>query len=306
MSRPDTLIGRLLPVLTQPGTDRLRTAATVGMLEAVSAPGFSQMVGRLAQARLPRPLVQAVIRWYIGFYDVDTSEMEHPPEHYETFDDFFTRTLRPGVHTIDREPTTAVSPVDGRVLNFGRVSEGRIDQVKGRSYRLEELLDSAMDAERFRQGHYVTIYLSPRDYHRIHCPADGKITGYRYVPGRLYPVNATGVKHVDKLFAVNERLITYVDSALGELAVVKVGATNVGMITASYHPVRTNVGRRTAYDEALRRKLPIQRGDELGMFHLGSTVVLVTANPVLAPLASLQVEQYLRMGEPLMTAPTAA
>ncbi|MFT7622632.1 MAG: phosphatidylserine decarboxylase [Myxococcota bacterium] len=273
---------------------------TKGSLQLLSEPAFSRLVGKIAQAdNVPRGLLRAVIKRYVDFYGVDLSEIAEPLESFASFDDFFTRALKPGVHTIDPDPGVAVSPVDGRILNMGRVSGGRIDQVKGRSYLLEELLDSKDHSRRFESGHYITIYLSPKDYHRIHCPVAGKVTGYRYIPGRLYPVNNMGVTNVDKLFAVNERLVSFVKSSLGEVAVVKVGATNVGMITASYHDVCTNVGRRTAYDESLRKSAPIDKGGELGRFHLGSTVVLVTANENLIPV-SLQPEDYVRMGQPLL------
>jgi phosphatidylserine decarboxylase len=142
--------------------------------------------------------------------------------------------------------------------------------------------------------------LSPKDYHRIHCPVSGRITGFRYVPGRLYPVNSMGVKNVDRLFAVNERLITYLESDLGAFAVAKVGATNVGMITASYHEIRTNSGKRTSYDEVFRHKKDIGKGDELGQFHMGSTVILLTENPDLRPI-KLSDDQFLRVGEKLFT-----
>ncbi|HIN86039.1 MAG TPA: phosphatidylserine decarboxylase [Myxococcales bacterium] len=290
---------RRLP--TQAATSALapvKDLARKSSLELMSQPGLSRMIGLLADNEFPAPVVQTAIRWYIRHYNVDTSEMEHPPEHYKSFDAFFTRKLREGVHVIDESPTVAVSPVDGRVLNFGRISDGRIDQIKGRSYRVDELLDSTKEAARFAKGHYVTIYLSPRDYHRIHCPVSGRITGFRYVAGRLYPVNQLGVQNVDKLFAVNERLISYIESDLGGFAVAKVGATNVGKITASYHEVTTNVGRRTSYDEVFRRKVAINKGDELGQFHMGSTVVLLTERPELRPI-DLSENQSLRMGETL-------
>ncbi len=275
------------------------TKMALGLL---SEPGFSRLVGKLAQAeRVPKPLLRSVIRRYIDFYGVNVGEIADPLDSFESFDDFFTRALKPGTHTIDADPNVACSPVDGRVLNFGRVSGGRIDQVKGRSYGLDELLDSAERAKRFEAGHYVTVYLSPKDYHRIHCPVAGKVTGYRYIPGRLYPVNDMGVSNVDKLFAVNERLISYVESALGGVAVVKVGATNVGMISLSYHGVRTNVGRKTAYDEVLKKAVPIEKGGELGRFHLGSTVVVVTEREDLVPVVT-ETETYVRMGEPLFRA----
>ena len=197
-------------------------------------------------------------------------------------------------------PDVAVSPVDGRVLNYGAVSDGRIDQVKGRSYRVDELLDSSVHAKRFENGHYVTVYLSPADYHRIHCPAEGKITGYRYIPGRLYPVNSLGVNNIDGVFAVNERLISFVNTSLGEMAVVKVGATNVGSISVTYAKVRTNLGQKTAYDEALKKKKRVERAGELGSFHLGSTVVLVVANPDLKPAVELQLGEYRLLGQPLL------
>ncbi len=299
MPQTDALVNRLIGALSAPGPGRLRKAATLGALEAISEPRFSRLVGMLAQSdSMPAPVLQAVIKWYIGNYNVDTSEMEHPPEHYTSFDAFFTRRLKAGTHTIDPDPKVAVCPVDGRILSFGRVSDGRIEQVKGRDYRLDELLDSSIHADRFKNGHFVTIYLSPRDYHRIHCPVDGRVTGYRYIPGRLYPVNNTGVTNIDGLFAVNERLISFVESKLGEFAVVKVGATNVGMITASYTDVVTNRGQRTAFDEELKKKVRVKRGGELGMFHLGSTVVVVNSNPKVA-LVPMHAEEYKRMGSPL-------
>ena len=301
MPQPAPLIDRLMPAVRAPSLGALTDAATVSALEVLSAPGFSQFIGKLAQARVPGPLLQAAIRQYIKVFNVDTSEIAEAVESFSTFDEFFTRALRPGIHVIDETPNVAVSPVDARVMSFGAVSDGRIDQVKGKDYRLDELLDSGEDAKRFGRGGFITLYLSPRDYHRIHMPAEGGVTGYRYVPGRLYPVNRYGLKHVDRLFAVNERLITFVENkTLGEFAVVKVGATNVGMITASYYPITTNVGKHTAYDERFRRKIPVARGDELGRFHLGSTVVLVWSNPNLK-LVPVVRDQFFRMGELLLS-----
>lgn len=281
--------------------------AQQGMLGLMSRPGLSRFVGRLAGTeRVPTAILQAALRQYVSHYNVDTSEMLHPLEHYDSFDAFFTRQLKPGVHTIDGTKGTAVCPVDGRVLSMGRVAQGKIDQVKGKTYRVEELLDSSHHAERFLDGHFITVYLSPRDYHRIHCPVDGKITGFRYVPGRLYPVNELGVNNVDRLFAVNERITTYIQSPLGEFAVVMVGATNVGKITLAYHDIQTNCGVRTAFDENLKKKKAIRRGDELGMFHLGSTVVVLSSRPDVAPRAGLELEDYVRVGQPLFETTAAA
>lgn len=302
MPEPTPLIDRLAPSLRSPSLEGVKDAATVSVLDALSAPQFSQWVGRLAQAKLPKPLLTAAIRRFIAIFDVDMSEMGAPIESYDSFDAFFTRALKTTAHPVDPEPGVAVSPVDARVMSWGTVSDGLIQQVKGKDYRLDELLDSATDARRYAHGGFITLYLSPRDYHRIHCPVDGAIVGYRYVPGRLYPVNGLGLKHVERLFAVNERLISFLDSKdFGEVAVVKVGATNVGMITASYHPIRTNAGQRTAYDERFKRKIPISRAAELGQFHLGSTVVLVWSSPN-ARLVEVKRDQMFRMGQRLLTA----
>ena len=274
----------------------IRSLATDGALNAVSSRRLSRWIGKLADAKLPQAVVQQAIQWYIQAYGVNVSEMAEPPESYASFDAFFTRILKPGVHNIDSTPNALISPADSRVLNAGRISDGNLDQIKGRAYRLEELLDSSTEAQRFVNGSYITLYLSPKDYHRVHSPASGRITHYRYVPGRLYPVNHLGVNNVDRLFAVNERLITYLNTDVGAVAVVMVGASNVGKITVSYDDIVTNESNaQTAYSTVFKRSIPIERGDELGMFHLGSTVVLVTENPDLN-MVDLELDQAVRMG----------
>ena len=293
MPKPDPIVQRLIA-----GGPKL--AAVHAMLDLLSKPAFSRVIGQLAQSEVPQWLLRAVIDRYVALYNVDLSEMKDPIESFKTFDEFFGRELKPGARPIHPEADTVVSPVDGTVLNVGRVSEGRIDQIKGRSYALSELLGSIEDSTPYSEGHYVTIYLSPRDYHRIHSPVDGKITRYRYIPGRLFPVNSLGVDNIDRLFAVNERLTTHITGKLGDFALVKVGATNVGMISVTYHPIRTNTGLRTAYDEKLRRKKPVQRGEQVGRFHLGSTVVLISSRPNVLPLSHITPETPVRLGEPLM------
>jgi len=258
-------------------------------------------VGKLADSRLPKRVVQQAISWYIQAYGVNVAEMEHPPEAYESFDAFFTRRLQEGVHTINTSPNTLVSPADCKILNSGRIRDGELTQIKGLTYRLDELLDSANDAERFARGSYITLYLSPKDYHRVHSPSSGHITHYRYVPGRLYPVNNLGVNNVERLFAVNERLITYLDTDQGPIAVVMVGAANVGKITVCYDDIKTNTSnKQTAYTVEFNRRVPIERGDELGMFHLGSSVVLITANEEMT-LNDVHCDAAVRVGEALFT-----
>lgn len=261
---------------------KLRETILDSFLRATSNPALSRFVGRMSDAQLPRPVLLQLLRLYVKAFRVDLEDAARPLEDFTSFDDFFTRRLRPGARTIAPGAETLVSPVDGALANAGDVQEGRILQVKGIDYSVAELLDDEVAARRFIGGSFLTFYLSPRDYHRIHAPVDGEILGYRYVPGRLYPVNSLGTRHVPALFAQNERLTTYLRTPHGQMAVVKVGATSVGRISVVYDEVRTNSGLEQA--QALHYARPIQtrKGEELGVFHLGSTVVLLTENPVRA------------------------
>jgi phosphatidylserine decarboxylase len=215
-----------------------------------------------------------LIPWYIRRYQIDHSEAELVPSEYECLLDFFARRLREGARTV--ATTGVVSPVDGTVSACGHIRSGTLVQAKGCEYTLEALLGGADWAEIYRNGYYMTIYLSPRDYHRIHAPLPGIITRWRYIPGSLYPVNAAGVRHIPGLFTKNERLITQVESPFGRYAVVKVGATIVGSIRTEYGPeyLRPHRRRRLSVVDGTV-EIPIERGDEIGRFEFGSTVVLL-------------------------------
>jgi len=167
-----------------------------------------------------------------------------------------------------------VSPVDALVASVGIATGGKLIQAKGSEYTLASLLDDPEEGRAFDGGAYVTLYLSPRDYHRIHAPASGTIQGYTYIPGELWPVNRLGVRYVPELFCTNERLVTFLSTAAGEVAVVKVGAMCVGRIRASYDDVLTHSGRAGAR-KRYEQSIPVEKGGELGMFELGSTVVLL-------------------------------
>lgn len=251
----------------------------IGALGLLPKNAWSRAIGAAASAPLPRPVTQAAIRAFAKAYDIDTTLAEQPLEAYRTVGDFFTRRLRPGVRPIDRRPGFAVAPCDGKVLNGGRIVDGTLIQAKGRRFSLAELLQSNAEAERFRAGSWMTIYLSPQDYHRVHHPVEGSITAAHYVPGHLWPVNRPSVEQVDNLFCINERLITYVDSPLGPVATIMVGATSVGHITTAYDAsIATNRGRaggRREYPDGVR----VARGDELGIFHLGSTAIVLLSDP---------------------------
>jgi phosphatidylserine decarboxylase len=214
------------------------------------------------------------MRLFARGFAVDVDEAEQPLAGYRTFEEFFTRRLKAGARPVAGGERAAVSPVDAVVAAVGLSEGGSLVQCKGRDYTLAALLDDLGDARLFAGGAYLTLYLAPRDYHRIHAPLAGAIDGYRYIPGHLFPVNGMAVRAVPNLFCVNERLITFLSTPLGRVAVVKVGATCVGRIRAAYDDVVTNAGRgpkRWRYAQPI----PIEKGAELGVFEMGSTVILL-------------------------------
>lgn len=275
-----------------------KDALFLGALGLVPRNLLSRAVGAAAHAPLPRPITRASIWAFARLYGIDVSEAERAPSEYRTAGEFFTRRLRKGARVVDQRPGLAISPADGRVANVGRIADNRLMQAKGRTYDLADLLRDRGDAERFQRGSWMTIYLGPRDYHRVHHPVEGRITGARYVPGHLWPVNRAAVENIDDLFCINERIITFVDSPLGEVATIMIGATSVGYITVSYDDdLQSNRGRPSAY-RAYDPPRHAARGAELGVFNLGSTVVLLFADPdvELEPLAE---QSPILMGQPI-------
>ena len=203
------------------------------------------------------------------------SALDRPIDAFERFDDFFTRPLLDGLRPVDERAGVVVSPVDGVVSEVGRAHAGRMIQAKGLDYSVEGLLGDAERARTFLDGSYATLYLAPKDYHRIHAPVAGKVVGYRHIPGAFYPVNQLSVRTVPGLFSINERVISYVESEVGLVAVVKVAATGVGNISLSYDPrVRSHSGPDGSA-RSYRPEIDVARGQELGMFHLGSTVIVL-------------------------------
>jgi phosphatidylserine decarboxylase len=229
---------------------------------------------------------------FARIYGIDPSEAEKPIGEYSSFDDFFTRKLRAGARPIEDAPGAIVSPADGKVVESGMVEAGKLLQAKGTLFSLEELLGDADFARRLEGGPFLITYLSPMDYHRVHSPVGGRVLGWRHIPGVLFPVNARSVLREPRLFVSNERFVTFIESEAGLAAVVMVAAVGVGHVTASYDDdiathrssfLKAGVSART-YDVPR----PIARGGELGIFHLGSTTIIVFEKDrvVLDPLAS--------------------
>ena len=249
------------------------TFATAQILRVLPRAHMSRAAGRLADFSWPAPLGRAVIGLYSRAYDVSVEECEQR-DGWASFDDFFTRSLRPGARPIEPDPRVIVSPADGRLESMGMIDSGRTFTVKGRPYRVRELVGDDKEAARYEGGGGCVVYLSPRDYHRVHAPVSGLIHHVRSMPGDFFPVNSIGVRHVPNLFAVNRRIAIAIDTppetALGRVTVVMVAAMIVGRITVSGIPSRdVPVG-----DHQIDPPLYVERGSEIGMFHLGSTIVL--------------------------------
>jgi phosphatidylserine decarboxylase len=257
----------------------IRERCTVDLLRWTPKGTFSRGIGWLARRRVPprlRPLVYGGFARRVG---VDLSQLDRPLEAFERFDDFFTRPLPHGARPVAEGDQVVVSPVDGVVSEVGVAEGGRLIQCKGLDYTVRGLLADAVEARHFEGGGYATFYLSPRDYHRVHSPVDGKVVGYRHVPGAFFPVNPLAVHNIAGLFSLNERLVTYVDGPLGHVAIVMVAATGVGHITLAYdrdvHTHRRGASGRTGWVQRYASPRALARGAELGMFHLGSTVIVL-------------------------------
>ncbi len=260
---------------------------------------ISRLVHRLArwETRAKNP----VLRWFIRHYGVAMGEaQESRPEAYASFNAFFTRALRPEVRPLDPDPQALLSPADSTVSALGRIHDGRIFQAKGHEYSLDILVGGdPRRADPFRNGHFITLYLSPRDYHRVHMPAAGRLLETVYVPGRLFSVAPHTVRTIPNLFARNERVACLFDTDRGPLASIMVGAINVGSIelvwageiTPPQHDLTV-----TRYDH---RPVQLARGAEMGRFNLGSTVILLlpegpfTWNAELAPGVRVKMGQAL-------------
>jgi phosphatidylserine decarboxylase len=277
-----------------------RVGARVERLAAtlVSSPLLSRAAGRLSELRLPGFALRPLLRAYVRAYGVNMDEAAAALETYPTFNAFFTRRLREGRRPVCAEEGVVTAPCDARVSAVGVVpSDGRLPEVKGRDYTIEALLGSEEDARPFRAGVHATLYLSPAMYHRVHSPVDGLVRAWRYVPGRLFPVNPAGVRAIPGLLTRNERVAVLCDTeGHGKAAVVLVGAANVGRVSLAFTDLVTNRGRAGVREEP-PQPLRLFRGDELGAFNLGSTVVVLVADPSLRPAVSTGA--LVRMGEPL-------
>ena len=248
-------------------TSRLKKQIFIQAQRVVPQHQLSRVVGKLAASEHPI-IKNTVIQAFKAQYGIDMSIAEQSNAlKFKSFNEFFTRSLKEGVRQIDTDPHSIVSPADGAISQLGKIEEGDIFQAKGQSFSVEKLIADPQLAEPFKNGHFATVYLSPKDYHRVHMPFAGTLTETLYVPGELFSVNQTTAENIPGLFARNERMVCLFDTELGRMAVVLVGA----MIVAGIETVATGKVKPSGHLELNQHNLFLEKGAELGRFYLGST-----------------------------------
>ena len=258
---------------------------------------LTAVAGRIASARAGQWTTR-LIEWFVKRYNVNMAEAANPDvASYATFNEFFTRALKPGARPLAR--ADLICPVDGAISQFGPMQRDQIYQAKGHQYSSTALVGGdATLAARFDDGHFATLYLSPRDYHRIHMPCDGRLMRMIYIPGALFSVNPTTARGVPGLFARNERVVCVFDSAFGPFVLTLVGATIVGSMATVWHgivnPPRPGQLREWRYDS---QQIVLKKGEELGRFMLGSTVVLLFTKGSIELNSHWSPARPVRMGE---------
>lgn len=271
---------------------------------------LSRLVGKFAAAEAGS-LTTAAIKLFIKRFNVDMSEALHPePTHYKTFNEFFTRPLAPEARHIAEGDEVLIHAVDGAVSQFGDIQQDSIFQAKGHNYSLTTLLGGKPKlAKPFKDGKFATVYLAPKDYHRIHMPIDGTLTDMVYVPGDLFSVNPLTAQNIPGLFARNERVIAFFDTPVGKMAMVLVGATIVASIETVWSgtvtpPAGKNV-QHWQYDKDSEASVILKKGDEMGRFKLGSTIVVCFEKDSIE-FENLTAGMTTRLGEPFARTTTHA
>lgn len=264
---------------------------------------ITAIVHRLARIRV-RLIKDFLIRSFVKFYEVNLDEVrKSAPDGFISFNDFFTRELERGSRPIDSSDLSIVSPADGIISAAGSIKKNAVLQAKGIDYSLEELLATDLDeAQRYYDGSFATIYLAPFNYHRVHAPLAGELVAARFVPGSLFSVNLTTVSFLRGLFTRNERLICHFRTAAGPMVLIFVGALNVGSITTPWtgeiRPRKGNMVENIDLQSSSQAKT-VNKGDLLGWFNMGSTIILLLPPGVCDWRSGLESGEALRMGEAL-------
>lgn len=257
---------------------------------------LTRLAGLLAGAKLGG-LTTLMIEQFVKHYQVNTKEMMGKIKDYKTFNAFFSRPLIPSARPINYNADAVTYPVDGKISQFGKIEDKFLFQAKNHYYTTEVLLADAKEAAAFQNGDFITIYLSPKDYHRVHIPFDGTLDKMIHVPGDLFSVNPFNAKHIPELFARNERVVCYFNTSIGRMAVVFVGATIVRSIATVWAgTVAPNKNKDISIYEYAARNLSFPKGSEIGKFFMGSTVICLFEKDKIDFNKDMQSGQPTRMG----------
>lgn len=276
-------------------TSQLKKQIFIQAQRVVPQHKLSRIVGKLAASENP-VVKNAVITAFKAQYGIDMSIAEQSNAlKFKSFNEFFTRSLKEGVREIDSNANSVVSPADGAISQLGKIENGDVFQAKGQKFTVENLIADPQLAESFKNGQFATVYLSPKDYHRVHMPFAGTLTETLYVPGELFSVNQTTAENIQGLFARNERMVCLFDTEVGRMAVVLVGA----MIVAGIETVATGKVKPTGRLELNQHDLFLEKGAELGRFYLGSTAVVLFEENKMQWDAAFKANSTVVMGEAL-------
>lgn len=254
------------------------------------------MVGCIASAKLGK-ITTFLIRKFSKFYHINLDEIQGKIEDYKTFNDFFARALKKGTRPTDNNPDSIISPADGRISQYGNLLKNAQLQAKGHYFSTDALLGDEKDAALFDDGKFITVYLSPSDYHRVHMPFAGKLTKMTYIPGEFFSVNPLYTRNIPELLARNERVVCLFNTALGKMAVVFVGATIVRSVTTTWAGIVTPREAREIYTvEYADKNITYAKGDEIGKFTMGSTVICLFEKDKIK-FENLILEDHINMGE---------
>ena len=262
---------------------------------------LTRLVGFFAAARLGKATTFAIEK-FAQVYKINLDEAAQKPQDFATFNDFFSRALKKGARPIDKQENSVVFPVDGHISAYGKLKENLQMQAKGHYFTVEALLASEENGKIFKNGEFITTYLSPQDYHRVHIPTGGRLLEMTYVPGELFSVNPLYTNNIPELFSRNERVICLFETELGKMAVVMVGAAIVRSIATVWAGVvAPNKASEVEVFDYTKQDIRFAKGDEIGRFMMGSTVICLFEKGKLALDKSLEIDQAVRMGQKLGT-----
>lgn len=260
---------------------------------------LTRLIGLLAAAKMGK-FTTWLIQQFVELYHINTYEMYGNIEDYSTFNEFFSRPLKKNARPIDEQTDSLVFPSDGTLSQYGNLTENLQIQAKGHYFTTETLLADEKDAEAFRNGKFCTVYLSPADYHRVHIPFAGKLLKMTYVPGELFSVNPLYVENIPELYARNERVVCLFETAVGKMAVILVGATIVRSISTAWAGiVAPNTFGSIATETYEKKKITFEKGDEIGRFMMGSTVICLFEKDKIQFNENLKTQEHIMMGTPM-------